>query len=176
MLEQRKLIQTWNEGARALGFRKAGRGRGRPPTGRARSIGLRGLRGERPHHGRRLARPPRRRRRAELALDRMSEHLAQFGEQRRASGRTLTSATDRPLQPVHLSDWEDLDLAQAARWLAHGRTDYAWAYLNRCTSDQEQRTLLAGSPVFRCPRLRVDAPLDAGTVDPPQVRGRGQPA
>jgi hypothetical protein len=148
MLEQRKLTQTWNEGARALGFRKPGEAWAAADQVRARVafeacvesdptmadawLGLHAV-GVEP----------------ELALDRMSENLAQFGEQRRASGRSLTSRYQiGPYSRFTLSDWEDLDLAQGARWLVHGRTDYAWAYLNRCTTDQEQRTLLAGYLFF----------------------------
>ena len=148
MLEQRKLVQTWCEGARALGFRRPGEPWSPTDPLRARSafltcvksdpsmadawLGLHALGFE-----------------PDTALDEMSRHLEQFGELRRATGRQLTSryAVGRFSRFV-LSDWEDLWMAQAARWLDHHRYDVAWTYLNRCPSASEQRTLLTGSLYF----------------------------
>jgi type VII secretion ATPase EccA len=148
MLDQRKVIQAWNDGARALGFRKHGEAWAPTDPQRAQAqflycvntdptmadawLGLHAV-GYQP----------------ETALDHMSENLAQFGEQRRASGRSLVSHYfGGSFCRFPLQDWEDLDLAQAARWLAAGRTDIAWGFLNRCPNDREQRTLLAGRLFF----------------------------
>ncbi len=148
MLEQRRLMQTWNEGARALGFRRPGEAWAPVDRVRARKaflscveidpamadawLGLHAV-GHEP----------------EVALDRMSQNLHQFGEQRRASGRQLNSRFEvGRYSRFVLSDWEDLDMAQAARWLGRGRLDVAWGYLNRGPGGKEQHTLLAGHLYF----------------------------
>jgi len=148
MLEHRKANQEWNEGARALGFRRPGEPPAPHDPVRARIafascvatdpgmadgwLGLHAVGFE-----------------PDQALDQMTEHLGRLGEQRRASGRDLKSRFFAGAYfRFELAEWEDVYLAQAARWLGHGRMDLAWGFIHRCSTDRVQRALVVGRLFF----------------------------
>jgi len=148
MLEQRKANQAWNDGARALGFRR-GNEQWRPadrtkarvlfqeaveldPRMADAWLGLHAT-GHEPS----------------LALDRMIDAIGRFGEQRRINRRPLRSRYAAGFYcRFDLDDWESLYLAQTARWFAEQRIDLAWEFLNRCGTDKIERDLLCGRLLF----------------------------
>jgi len=148
VFEQRKINRLWSDAARALGFRI----RGEPwmPIDPARALaafeecvaadpamadawlGLHAL-----GH------------RCDEALDNMSANVHRFGEQRRAAGRALVSRyVPGRYIGFELSDWEDVYLAEAARWLRAGRVDLCAAFLGRVQSDSVARVLVSGCLYF----------------------------
>jgi tetratricopeptide (TPR) repeat protein len=95
-----------------------------------------------------------------VCLDRMVEHLDRFGEARRLSRRELHSRylagryTRFPLET-----WEDVMLAQAARWLDAGRLDLCASYLARAPSDRIERALLFGRQLFAAGEYEAMLPV-----------------
>lgn len=162
MLEQRKVTNAWNEGARALGFRRQGEPWLPEEPERARHaflacvaqdpgmadawLGLHALEHE-----------------PEVALDHMIRSITRLGEQRQASGRALVSHYQGGVYcRFPLETWEDLYLAQAARWLVHERPDVAWGYLSHCPTDRPERALLTARAHFAAGDYEAMLPIMQG--------------
>jgi len=115
LLEQRKANQVWNDAARSLGFRRSNEQWRAADRARARTLFLEAIDLDPKMSDAWLGlhacgyQP-------DVALDRMTESVSRFGEQRRLNRRQLKSRYAAGFYcRFDLDDWESLYLAQAAR-------------------------------------------------------------
>ncbi|HMD46488.1 MAG TPA: AAA family ATPase [Acidimicrobiales bacterium] len=159
LLEQRKANQVWNDAARSLGFRRSNEQWRAADRARARTLFLEAIDLDPKMSDAWLGlhacgyQP-------DVALDRMTESVSRFGEQRRLNRRQLKSRYAAGFYcRFDLDDWESLYLAQAARWFGHQRIDLAWEFLNRTGNDKSERSLLAGRLLFAQGRYEEMLPV-----------------
>ena len=159
MLEQRRANQAWNEGARALGFRRLSEA-WHPVDRQAARAGFSAALALDPGMADAWLGLHAAGAELDLALDRILAHLDRFGEQRQANRRSLHSRfAVGAYSRATLDDADSVHLAVAARWFEADRPDVAFTYLARCSAEKPERDLLTGRILFSQGRYEEMLPV-----------------